>query len=184
MAVKLRLRRMGKKKRPFYRIVVTDSRAPRDGRFIELVGTYDPLIKPYKVDLEENRIIHWLENGAQPTQTVKSLFKRKGLWLKWDLKKHGADEAKISEEFAKWELLQAEREKRQAQKEVEKVKEKAKAEEEEASAEEEQVKEAEAVEEAPEAEQEETVEAAETPAEQPAEEKAEEAETSEEKEKE
>lgn len=138
--VKLRLRRMGKKKRPFYRIVAADSRAPRDGRFIELVGTYDPLEKPHKIDLQEDRIIYWLENGAQPTRTVKNLFQHKGLWLKWDLKKHGADDTKVAEEFAKWELLQAERIKRleaeEAEKSKKKAKTKAKQAEEEAKAEE------------------------------------------------
>ncbi len=128
--VKLRLRRMGRKKRPYYRIVAADSRAPRDGRFIELVGTYDPLQKPFKVELREDRVFYWLQNGAQPTDTVKSLFKRKGLWLKWDLMKHGADEAKIQEEFAKWEALQAQRAERLAAKEAEKAKAKKSAKEE------------------------------------------------------
>lgn len=120
MSVKLRLRRMGKKKQPFYRIVATDSRAPRDGRFIELVGTYDPLKQPSKVDLKEERIIYWLKNGAQPSQTVKNLFKRKGLWFKWDLIKNGAAEEKISQEFSQWQLLQEEREKRLANKQEQK----------------------------------------------------------------
>jgi len=120
---------MGRKKRPFYRIVAADSRAPRDGRFIELVGTYDPLQKPFKVDLQEDRVLYWLQNGAQPTDTVKSLFKRKGLWLKWDLMKRGADEAKIQEEFAKWEALQAQRAERLAAKEAEKAKAKKEAKE-------------------------------------------------------
>jgi len=138
--VKLRLRRMGRKKRPFYRIVAADSRAPRDGRFIELVGTYDPLDKPFKVEVNEERVFYWLQNGAQPTDTVKSLLKRKGLWLKWDLLKHGADETKIQEEFAKWEALQAQRAERLAAKEAEKAqakkeaKEKAKEEQPEAEA--------------------------------------------------
>ncbi len=114
MAVKLRLRRMGKKKNPFYRVVVADSRSPRDGRFIESIGTYDPMAKPHKVELKEDRVYYWLGNGAQPTDTVKSLFKRKGLWLKWDLMKHGADEAKIAEEFAKWEAMQIARAERLA----------------------------------------------------------------------
>ncbi len=120
--VKLRLRRMGRKKRPFYRIVAADSRAPRDGRFIELIGTYDPLEKPFKVELNEDRVFYWLQNGAQPTDTVKSLFKRKGVWLKWDLMKHGADDAKIQEEIAKWEALQAQRAERLAAEEAEKAK--------------------------------------------------------------
>ncbi|MGD9897969.1 MAG: 30S ribosomal protein S16 [Calditrichaceae bacterium] len=119
MAVRLRLRRMGRKKSPFYRIVAADSRAPRDGRFIEMLGTYDPLIKPFQVEFEEDRVLYWLKNGAEPSQTVKSLFQRKGFWLKWDLMKNGVDDAKIAEEFSKWEALQELREKRQALKEKE-----------------------------------------------------------------
>lgn len=121
MAVKLRLRRMGRKKRPFYRIVAADSRSPRDGRFIEAIGTYDSLSEPYKVDFKEDRVFYWLENGAQPTKTVKSLLRGQGLWLKWDLKRRGADEAKITEELSKWQLLQEEKTKRLAAKQ-EKVK--------------------------------------------------------------
>ena len=94
MAVRIRLRRMGRKKRPFYRIVAADSRSPRDGRFIETLGTYNPLTEPATVEVKEERIFYWLQNGAQPTQTVKNLLRRKGIWLKWDLMKHGADEAK------------------------------------------------------------------------------------------
>jgi len=112
LAVRIRLRRMGRKKRPYYRIVVADSRSPRDGRFIETVGTYNPLTEPYQVEIDEDRIFYWLKNGAQPSQTVRSLLSRKGVWLKWDLMKHGADEAKIEEEFKKWEVLQIERQKR------------------------------------------------------------------------
>ena len=112
MAVKIRLKRMGKKKRPFYRIVAADSRAARDGKFIESVGTYDPIATPHKVDYKEDRILHWLSNGAQPTTTVKSLFSGKGLWLKWTLIKQGADEAKIASELVEWEKLQVEKAKR------------------------------------------------------------------------
>ncbi len=120
MAVKLRLRRMGKKKRPFYRIVVADNRAPRDGRFIELIGTYDPISKPMSVELKEDRVMHWLQNGAQPTDTVKNLFQKKGIWLKWHLQKSGADDAKITEELEKWALVQKEKEIRLQAKEEEK----------------------------------------------------------------
>lgn len=116
MSVKLRLRRMGKKKQPFYRVVAADSRAPRDGRFIELIGTYNPIKRPYTVELKEDRILFWLNQGAQPTRTVLSLLRHKGLWMKWDLIKRGADESKISEEMAKWEVLQLERIKRLAEK--------------------------------------------------------------------
>ena len=77
--VKIRLRRMGAKKNPYYRIVVADSRSPRDGRFIEEIGTYDPLADPalIKVDLEKAKT--WIKNGAQPTDTVRGLLKKAGL---------------------------------------------------------------------------------------------------------
>ncbi len=79
MAVKIRLRRMGAKKTPFYRVVVADSRYPRDGRFIEEIGTYNPLAEPseFKVDAEKAK--KWIANGAQPTDTVKALFKKNGI---------------------------------------------------------------------------------------------------------
>ncbi len=79
MAVKIRLRRIGAKKAPFYRVVVADSRYPRDGRFIEELGTYDPLTNPatFKVDGEKAK--QWIKNGAQPTDTVKSLLKKNGV---------------------------------------------------------------------------------------------------------
>ncbi|TVP85379.1 MAG: 30S ribosomal protein S16 [Acholeplasmataceae bacterium] len=74
MAVKLRLQRFGSKKRPFYRVVASESRSPRDGRFLEILGTYDPLIGNVSVDAD--KVQKWLGNGAQPTDTVKSLFKK------------------------------------------------------------------------------------------------------------
>jgi small subunit ribosomal protein S16 len=128
----LRLRRMGKKKRPFYRIVAADSRAPRDGRFIELVGTYDPISKPMNIELQEDRVMYWLQNGAQPTDTVKNLFQKKGVWLKWHLVKSGADEAKITAEVGKFELLQKEKEARLEAKAEEKKRLKAEAKQKEA----------------------------------------------------
>ena len=79
MAVKIRLRRMGAKKKPFYRIVVADSRMPRDGRLVEEVGTYDPLQSPSKVVLKRERISYWIEKGAQPTDTVKRLLMDQGI---------------------------------------------------------------------------------------------------------
>ncbi len=112
--VKLRLRRAGRKKLPFYRIVAADSRAPRDGRYIELIGTYNPLPDVVEVSLQEDRVIYWLQNGAQPSATVKNLLQNKGIWLKWMLIKKGADEAKIAEEFAKWEVSNEEKMKRTA----------------------------------------------------------------------
>ncbi len=79
MAVKIRLRRMGSKKAPFYRVVVADSRYPRDGRFIEQVGTYNPMVKPAAVDFDAEKVTKWIGNGAQPTDTVKRLLKEKGI---------------------------------------------------------------------------------------------------------
>ena len=79
MAVKIRLRRMGAKKAPFYRIVVADSRYPRDGRFIEEVGYYDPTKEPSVLKLDEEKAKTWLANGAQPTDTVKALLKIQGI---------------------------------------------------------------------------------------------------------
>lgn len=74
--VKIRLRRMGAKKNPFYRIVVADSRSPRDGRFVEELGTYDPLTSPVTVNVDLERAKYWISNGAQPTDTVKALLKK------------------------------------------------------------------------------------------------------------
>lgn len=79
MAVKIRLRRMGAKKAPFYRIVVADSRYPRDGRFIEEIGTYDPMTEPSTVKINVERAEKWLNDGAQPTDTVKYLLKKNGI---------------------------------------------------------------------------------------------------------
>ena len=76
MAVKIRLRRMGAKKNPFYRIVVADSRYPRDGRFIEEIGTYDPLKIPADVKIDADKAKQWIANGAQPTDTVRGLLKK------------------------------------------------------------------------------------------------------------
>lgn len=76
--VKIRLRRMGAKKNPFYRIVVADSRAPRDGRFIEEIGTYDPLADPAAIKIDTERAQYWVKTGAQPTDTVKALLKKSG----------------------------------------------------------------------------------------------------------
>ena len=79
MAVKIRLKRMGKKKAPFYRIVVADANSPRDGRFIEEIGTYDPLKEPAEVKINEEEAKKWLANGAQPTETVSKLLKIAGI---------------------------------------------------------------------------------------------------------
>lgn len=88
MAVKIRLKRIGSKKSPFYRLVVTESRSPRDGRFIEEIGTYNPLTDPAQVQINEERALRWLQTGAQPSDTVRNLFHQAGI-----LKKH--HEAKL-----------------------------------------------------------------------------------------
>ena len=83
MAVKIRLRRMGAKKRPFYRLVAANSTDPRDGRFIETLGHYDPLSEPPVVKVNEERILHWLSNGAQPTDIARDLLKKQGILDRW-----------------------------------------------------------------------------------------------------
>ena len=83
MAVKLRLKRMGSKKKPFYRIVAADSRSPRDGRFIENVGTYNPITEPAEVKINEEVAMKWLRDGAIPTDTVRDLFKKQGILEKF-----------------------------------------------------------------------------------------------------
>ena len=79
MAVKMRLTRMGAKKAPFYRVIVADSRSPRDGRFIDTIGTYNPLAEPAVVNVNADRAQEWIKNGAQPTDTVKALLKKSGI---------------------------------------------------------------------------------------------------------
>lgn len=79
MAVKIRLKRIGAKKNPYYRVVVADSRYPRDGRFIEEIGTYNPLVDPIQVTIDGEKALKWMKNGAQPTDTVKALLKRTGV---------------------------------------------------------------------------------------------------------
>ncbi|MBW1679301.1 MAG: 30S ribosomal protein S16 [Deltaproteobacteria bacterium] len=80
--VKIRLTRLGSKKRPFYRLVAADSRSPRDGRFLEILGFYNPHTDPVEVHLESERIISWIQKGAKPTDTVISLLKKAGIWQK------------------------------------------------------------------------------------------------------
>ena len=105
MAVKLRLRRIGKKKQPIYKVVAADSRAPRDGKFLESVGLYNPLTNPHTLEIKEDRVLYWLGVGAQPTDTVMSLLRQKGITLKRELMKKGLSEEKINEELDKWSKL-------------------------------------------------------------------------------
>ncbi|MEP7269668.1 MAG: 30S ribosomal protein S16 [Saprospiraceae bacterium] len=99
MAVKIRLQRHGRKKRPYYHIVVADARSPRDGKFIELLGTYNPIVKPATVDLDNERALDWLMKGAQPTDTVRNLLRFKGVLYKKHLLR-GVKKGAITEELA------------------------------------------------------------------------------------
>lgn len=98
MAVKLRLKRMGAKQKPFYRIVAADSRSPRDGRFIETVGTYDPIKKPAIITIDEEKVMKWLGNGAEPTDTVRSIFKQQGIMAKFAASKVKTSKKEVKKE--------------------------------------------------------------------------------------
>ena len=91
MAVRIRLSRHGRKKAPFYRLVVADSRSPRDGRFIELLGTYDPMTDPAKVTVNEERAVYWLTVGATASETARGLLKKTGVWEKFEAGKKQAE---------------------------------------------------------------------------------------------
>jgi small subunit ribosomal protein S16 len=90
MAVRIRLKRLGAKKRPFYRVVVADQRSPRDGRFIENIGKYHPLEDPSVIDIDEARALYWLGVGAQPSNTVRVLMTKTGIWEKFEAAKKAA----------------------------------------------------------------------------------------------
>lgn len=105
MAVKLRLRRMGKKKQPVYKVVAADARSPRDGKFIEAIGLYNPKTDPATVDIKEARAIYWLGVGAQPTDTVKNLLSHQGIILKRELMKQGLSEEQITLKMDEWKKL-------------------------------------------------------------------------------
>jgi len=107
LAVRLRLRRIGKKKIPMYQIVAADSRSARTGKFLEVVGRYEPLQKPALISTKEARVFYWLKNGALPTDTVRSLLRRSGVWMKWAMTKKGVDEPTIAAEMEKWQMLQS-----------------------------------------------------------------------------
>ncbi len=113
MAVRLRLRRVGKKKKPVYHIVAADSRTARSGRFLEIIGRYDPLQHPPIVTTNDAKVFQWLKRGALPTDTVRSLFQRTGLWLRWGLMKKGSDETAIAAAMEKWQMAQADKRQRE-----------------------------------------------------------------------
>ncbi|KAA3661260.1 MAG: 30S ribosomal protein S16 [Calditrichaeota bacterium] len=125
MAVRLRLRRMGKKKQPFYRIVVIDSRAKRDGKYLEKIGTYNPIKEPAEFAVDTERALYWLGVGAQPSDTVRTLLRKTGIMLRFDLIKNGKNEEEIEIEYKKWSALQAEKQKRLDAQKVQQAKAKA-----------------------------------------------------------
>jgi small subunit ribosomal protein S16 len=99
MAVKIRLQRKGKKKQPFYHIVIADARSPRDGRFIEKIGTYNPLTKPATIDLDRDKAFEWLAKGAQPTETVRAMLRFKGVLYRQHVMR-GVKKGAFNEEVA------------------------------------------------------------------------------------
>ena len=107
--VKIRLKRAGRKKLPVYQIVVADARSPRDGKFLEVVGHYEPTAKPHTVRINKDRILYWMQTGAQPTTTVNSLIRTTGLLYEMRLKSMGRSEAEISAEMEKWQERQVAR---------------------------------------------------------------------------
>ncbi len=106
MAVRLRLRKTGRKNQPSYKVVAADSRSPRDGRFLETVGTYNPLRNPAEIKFNEEKAFKWLKRGALPTDTVRSLLRKSGLWYKWYLMKKGLDESAVAQKLAEWQAGQ------------------------------------------------------------------------------
>lgn len=131
MSVKLRLTRMGRKKRPYYRIVATDSRTRRDGKYLEKVGTYDPLSNPALVEIDKELALKWLMNGAEPSTTVKNLLRKDGILFELDLRKRGLTDEQIELEYKKWEVVKQERQKKaEAMAEMKRREEEKKAEEE------------------------------------------------------
>lgn len=105
MAVKLRLKRMGKKKQPIYKVVAADSRSPRDGKFIEAIGLYNPKTEPATIEIKESRAMYWLNVGAQPTVTVKNLLSGQGIILRRELLKKGLKEEEIAVKLEDWKKL-------------------------------------------------------------------------------
>lgn len=107
--VKIRLQRRGRKQHPIYKIVAADSRYPRDGRFIEALGNYEPLSTPARIVINEERALYWLSVGAQPTDTARSLMSETGIMLRLHLTRKGKSEAEIAEEMDKWRTAKANR---------------------------------------------------------------------------
>ncbi len=174
MATKIRLKRIGRRNRPFYRVVVMDSRNRRDGAAIEELGWFNPIEANKSYKLEEDRFLHWLKEGAQPSEAAHGLMKRSGLAHRWHLTQQGLDEKTIEKEMKKWALTREETLKNRAEKvtkKAEKAEEKIKAEAEAAAAAEAAVEEAAAATEEADAKEDapaevEDIKAEETPAEE------------------
>lgn len=103
------MQRLGKKKAPLYRIVAVDIRVKRDGKFIEILGQYDPKQHPPLFQTKEDRILHWLKMGARPTDTVRALLRRTGFWLRWTLERQGKDAETIEKVLERWKAQVADR---------------------------------------------------------------------------
>ena len=122
MATKIRLKRIGRRNRPFYRMVAMDSRNRRDGAAIEELGWYNPIDPNHSYDLKDERILHWLGEGAQPTDAAKKLLRRAGLSHRWHLMQQGLDASDLEKEMKKWELNREDVLKKRAEKDEQKVK--------------------------------------------------------------
>ena len=123
MATKIRLKRIGRRNRPFYRMVAMDSRNRRDGAAIEELGWYNPIDANHSYDLKDERILHWLGEGAQPTDAAKKLLRRSGLSHRWHLMQQGMDGSELEKEMKKWELNREDVLKKRAEKDEQKAKE-------------------------------------------------------------
>jgi small subunit ribosomal protein S16 len=122
LAVKIRLKKMGSKKRPFYRLIVADSRSPRDGRFLETLGHYNPMVEPAEIKIDEDKVYKWLDNGAKPTVNAANLLKAQGILERWRLLKSGVTiaelDAKIEERRAKQPKAQPKEKKKLSKKAI------------------------------------------------------------------
>ena len=122
MATKIRLKRIGRRNRPFYRMVAMDSRNRRDGAAIEELGWFNPIDSNHSYDLKDERILHWLGEGAQPTDAAKKLLRRAGLTHRWHLMQQGLDASDLEKEMKKWELNREDVLKSRAEKDEQKAK--------------------------------------------------------------
>lgn len=122
MATKIRLKRIGRRNRPFYRMVAMDSRNRRDGAAIEELGWYNPIDSNHSYDLKDERILHWLGEGAQPTDAAKKLLRRAGLSHRWHLMQQGMDGSDLEKEMKKWELNREDVLKKRAEKQEQEAK--------------------------------------------------------------